>query len=63
MADLIDRQAAIDALERLDIPEDMCVSEILSHVELAILTLPPAQPKPRWIPVRERLPENRDWCL
>lgn len=41
--DLIDSQAAIDAIERLDIPEDMCVSEILSHIELAILTLPPAQ--------------------
>ena len=43
--DLISRQAAIDAVEKLDIPEDMCVFEILSHVELAITLLPSAQPE------------------
>ena len=43
--DLISRQAAIDAIYRLDIPEDMCVFEILSHIELKIGTLPSAQPK------------------
>ena len=53
--DLIKRQDAIDAIEKLDIPEDMCVFEILSHIELAIGTLPPAQ---QWIPVSERLPEE-----
>lgn len=42
--DLISRQAAIDAIEQLDIPEDMCVFEILSHIELAIETLPSAEP-------------------
>jgi len=50
--DLISRQAAIDAIEQLVIPEDMCVFEILSHIELAIGTLPPAQPEPKtalWI--------------
>lgn len=46
MADLIDRQAAIKAIDRLDIPEDMCVFEILSHIELEIGTLPSAQPEP-----------------
>lgn len=45
MSDLIDRQAAIDAIDRLDIPEDMCVFEILSHIELEIGTLPSAQPE------------------
>ena len=45
MADQIDRQAAIDAIDRLDIPEDMCVFEILSHIELEIGTLPSAQPE------------------
>lgn len=44
--DLISRQAAIDAISRLDIPEDMCVFEILSHIALAIGTLPSAQPEP-----------------
>ena len=45
MNDLISRQAAIDAINRLDIPEDMCVFEILSHIELELGTLPSAQPE------------------
>ena len=45
MNDLISRQAAIDAIDRLDIPEDMCVFEILSHIELEIGNLPSAQPE------------------
>ena len=52
MDDLISRQAAIDAINRLDIPEDMCVFEILSHIELELGTLPSAQPeriRGRWI--------------
>lgn len=54
MNDLISRQAAIDAIDRLDIPEDMCVFEILSHIELEIGTLPSVQPQKtagRWIEV------------
>jgi len=50
--DLISRQAAIDAIDRLDIPEDMCVFEILSHIELEIGNLPSAQPerkRGKWI--------------
>ena len=43
--DTISRQAALDAIEQLDIPEDMCVFEILSHIELEIGTLPSAQPE------------------
>ena len=58
MSDLISRQAAIDAIDRLDIPEDMCVFEILSHIELEIGTLPSAQPEQQWIPCSERLPEH-----
>ena len=58
MSDTISRQAAIDAIDRLDIPEDMCVFEILSHIELEIGNLPSAQPEQRWIPCTERLPEK-----
>jgi hypothetical protein len=47
MDDLISRQAAIDAIEKMNIPEDMCVFEILSHIEVEIATLPPAQPEKR----------------
>jgi len=43
---LISLNAAIDAINRLDIPEDMCVFEILSHIELELGTLPSAQPEP-----------------
>ena len=47
--DCISRQAAIEAINRLDIPEDMCVFEILSHIELELGTLPSAQPQlPEW---------------
>lgn len=45
MDDLISRRAAIEAIEQLNIPEDMCVFEILSHIQLAIGTLPSAQPE------------------
>ena len=40
MSDLISRQAIIDAIQKLNIPEDMCVFEIISHIEVAIATLP-----------------------
>ena len=43
--DLIDRQAAIDAIEKTNIPEDMCVFEIVSHIETEIATLPSASPE------------------
>jgi len=45
MDDTISRQAAIDAIQKLNIPEDMCVFEIISHIEVEIATLPSAQPK------------------
>lgn len=43
-SDSVNRQAVIDTIEKLDIPEDMCVFEILSHIEVAIGALPSAQP-------------------
>ena len=52
--DLISRQAAFDAINRLDIPEDMCVFEILSHIELELGTLPSAQPE-------QQIPQMRGW--
>lgn len=55
MEDWIGRQETIKAIEQLNIPEDMCVFEILSHITLAIETLPSAQAerkKGRWLPVR-----------
>lgn len=38
--DLISRQAVLDAIQKLNIPEDMCVFEIISHIEVEIATLP-----------------------
>ena len=58
MSDLIDRQAAIDALmEILDRPNH---AEFLYTDEIckALKALPSAQPEQRWIPCSERLPEE-----
>ena len=48
MSDLISRQTVLDAIQRLNIPEDMCVFEIMSHIEVVIATLPPATPQPKY---------------
>lgn len=48
----ISRQAVLDAIQKLNIPEDMCVFEIISHIEVAVATLPPVTPQPKighWI--------------
>lgn len=45
VGDTIYRQAAIDAIQKLNIPEDMCVFEIKSHIEVEIAALPSAQPE------------------
>lgn len=49
MSDLISKQAVIDAIQKLNIPEDMCVFEIISHIEVAIATLPSVENKGEWI--------------
>lgn len=59
MSDLIDRQAAIDEwkndfkgyVNALDLPRDD-YKGIMAYIE----EVPSAKPKPRWIPVSERLP-------
>ena len=54
MKDLIERQAAIDAVDKLS-------DESIDYLESAIdvlADLPSAQPEQRWIPCSERLPEN-----
>ena len=43
--DLISRKMAIEAIENMDIPEDMCVFEIISHIEVELSILPSAQPE------------------
>ena len=58
MDDLISRQAAIDAINShfgFSIEE-----EYGSAVQEVINGLPSAQPEQRWIPVTERLPEEKD---
>lgn len=45
MGDLISRQAVLKAIQKLNIPEDMCVFEIISHIEVAIATLPSVENK------------------
>ena len=64
--DLIDRQAAIEAVEHITSSMSVCVNTDECHgmkrmqrqavIELA--NLQSAQPEPQWIPVSERLPES-----
>ena len=49
MSELIERQAAIDALD--------CIN----GVEEVLRSLPPAQPEPQWILCSERMPEEHAW--
>lgn len=44
--DAISREEALKVINKMDIPEDMCVFEIKSHIGVEISTLPPVQPKP-----------------
>lgn len=61
MADLIDRQATIDALERRkdkNAKGDIggFYNKIIQNDIDALIQLPPAQPEQRWIPCSEGLP-------
>ena len=63
MSDLISRQAAIDALEKIPVREfkktDGLLDALISigQVYRALKQLPSVQPEPQWIPCSERLPE------
>lgn len=65
MADLIDRQAAIDFIDagRLCNPNEPRWSD--NEIVNFLKSRPSAQPEPRWIPCEERFPENGHyylWC-
>jgi len=50
--DAISRAEALKAINEMDIPEDMSVFEIKSHIGVEISILPPVQPQPKighWI--------------
>ena len=50
--DCIRRAEALKVIKQMDIPEDMSVFEIKSHMNVGIFTLSPAQPNPEtghWI--------------
>jgi len=66
MADYIDRQAAIDALDkRFDsVPMEQTTEILLLRKDLR--DLPPVQPQlntGHWIPCSERLPEDKTYVL
>ena len=56
MSELIDRQAAIDAIENSSKPYVWQGAEIVRN-------LPPAQPSPQWIPISDRLPRDGSWNI
>lgn len=62
MDDQISRQAAIDAYGDWYV-EEGTEEGFIGTVKQLLEGLPPAQPEPHWIPVSERLPEERDWYL
>ena len=62
-SDLISRQAAIDAVNNAFDRETLLTGFVRSIAVRAIRNMPSAQPEPKWIPVSERLPEERDWYL
>jgi len=58
MDDLIERQAAIDALNTYeDVVDTASQVFTIRGCKEAITNLPSAQPKPQWIPCSERLPD------
>ena len=61
MIDLISRQAAIDATWFE--PSYTDPLNVLTEVRDRLKALPSAQPEPKWIPVSERLPKSRTYCL
>ena len=55
MDDAISRQVAIDAVTK--------TSGIRGDALKALYDLPPVKPEPKWIPVKEMLPEKNMACL
>ena len=58
--DTISRRVAIDALH-MHLMYRMGTDSNKKRLDEWINNLPPAQPEQRWIPVSERLPEEREW--
>lgn len=59
MADLIDRQAAIDAIENA-FDRETILNRFVRKIAISVVRLlPSAQLEQRWIPCSERLPEDR----
>lgn len=56
--DCISRVEALKVINKMDIPEDMSVFEIKSHIGVEIGTLPPATPKRK---VGEWIKKNNDY--
>lgn len=56
--DVISRAEALKVINKMDIPEDMSVFEIKSHISVEISTLPPATPKRK---VGEWIKKNNDY--
>ena len=60
MSDLIERQAAINAIENTDCELS---TDAWNELTDAIMQVPSAQPEPKWIPCSERLPEEKKLVL
>ncbi len=63
MSELIDRQAAIDAVNNAFDRETLLTMFVRSIAVRAIRDMPSAQPEPQWIPVSERMPRDGTWNI
>ena len=58
MSDLVERQAAIKAVNNAFDRETLLTGFVRSIAVRAIRDMPPAQPEQKWIPCSEQLPEE-----
>ncbi len=65
--DTISRQAAVDALNKLDVSDGVGISSIACDLQeeaiRSIENLPSVQPDPHWIPCSKKLPEYMESVL
>ena len=69
MDDLISRQAAIDVADKFSDADGCNGSDVAMDIISGLISLPSAQPEPKWIPCSERLPKSvapskrREWFI
>ena len=63
VANMLEQQPCEDAISRADAVQVASGYCHPANIAKELAKLPPVTPKQRWIPVSERLPNDRDWYL